>query len=155
MLNIYTILWSYKVSRLVDVGLDGVLPVSVAPHVALGGVRVDEVRHLVPVRPRLLAPPPSPPLPRIASLRPFFVPASHDRIRDSESDFDRRYRSLVGSRDGIIPTLDPNPASRNPAKTGIITSVVGGATEIQKRNRSKMSTNSTPSGRDQDSGTKK
>ena len=62
-------------SDLVDVGLDRVLPVAVAPHVALGRVRVHEVLHPVPVRPRLLAPPTAPPPARVAPLGPLLVPA--------------------------------------------------------------------------------
>ena len=66
--------WSTQ-SYLVDVCLDRVLPVAVAPHVALGRVRVHKVLHPVPVRPRLLAPPPAPPPARVASLGPLLVPA--------------------------------------------------------------------------------
>ena len=81
---------------LVDVGLDCVLPVAVAPHVALGRVRVDKVLHLVPVRPRLLAAPPPPKLPSIA-LRPFFVPASNDRTEISFWAF-RRFLPSIRAR---------------------------------------------------------
>ena len=62
-------------SCLVYVGLDGVLPVAVAPHVALGRVRVHKVLHPVAVRPRLLAPPPAPPPAGVAPLGPLLVPA--------------------------------------------------------------------------------
>ena len=83
------------VSCLVDVGLDRVLPVAVAPHVALGRVRVDKVLHLVPVRPRLLAAPPPPKLPSIA-LRPFFVPASNDRTEINFWGFRRFLPAAAG-----------------------------------------------------------